>query len=300
MILSICIPVFNQNIERLIKSLELQISKLPDVEIAVIDDGSDPEFKETNKALLEKHIYFENYKNKGRSVIRNQFLEKTTGEYLLFLDGDSEMVRSNFIMRYLHFITSRTRVACGGMEIPAKVDKGRELRFKYANEVEQKDFVDRLEYPYEHFKTNNFIIRRDIFEKFKFATHVKGYGHEDTLMAFKFKRKRVPVDHIDNPVMHAYIDTNVEFIDKTKSALKNLAELHALRGEGFSDFVRLLSVYDKLKKKQLHILLLILSPFAIPILTLLCKSGVASVAQFNWLKLLLFVVYRQKVKPKKS
>tara|TARA_R110001592_G_scaffold359340_3_gene665679 strand:- start:42804 stop:43706 length:903 start_codon:yes stop_codon:yes gene_type:complete len=300
MILSICIPVFNQNIERLIKSLELQISKLPDVEIAVIDDGSDPEFKETNKALLEKHIYFENYKNKGRSVIRNQFLEKTTGEYLLFLDGDSEMVRSNFIMRYLHFITSRTRVACGGMEIPAKVDKGRELRFKYANEVEQKDFVDRLEYPYEHFKTNNFIIRRDIFEKFKFATHVKGYGHEDTLMAFKFKRKRVPVDHIDNPVMHAYIDTNVEFIDKTKSALKNLAELHALRGEGFSEFVRLLSVYDKLKKKQLHILLLILSPFAIPILTLLCKSGVASVAQFNWLKLLLFVVYRQKVKPKKS
>jgi glycosyltransferase involved in cell wall biosynthesis len=300
MILSICIPVFNQNIERLIKSLELQISKLPDVEIAVIDDGSDPEFKKANASLLEKHIYFENYKNKGRSAIRNQFLEKTTGEYLLFLDGDSEMVRSNFVMRYLHFITSRTRVACGGMEIPNKVEKGRELRFKYANEVEQKDFVERLEHPYEHFKTNNFIIRRDIFEKFKFATHVKGYGHEDTLMAFKFKRKRVPVDHIDNPVMHAYIDTNEEFLDKTKSALKNLAELHALRGEGFSDFVRLLSVYDRLKKKQLHILLWMISPFAIPVLTLLCKSGVASVAQFNWLKLLLFVVYRQKVKPKKS
>lgn len=276
------------------------MSKLRDVEIAVIDDGSDPEFKKSNAALLEKHIYFENYKNKGRSAIRNQFLEKTTGEYLLFLDGDSEMVRSNFIMRYLHFITSRTRVACGGMEIPSKVEKGRELRFKYANEIEQKDFVDRLEYPYEHFKTNNFIIRRDIFAKFKFATHVKGYGHEDTLMSFKFKRKRVPIDHIDNPVLHAYIDTNEEFLSKTKSALKNLAQLHALRGEGFSEFVRLLSVYDRLKAKKLHIILWIFSPFVIPVLNLMCKSGKASVNQFNWLKLLLFVVYRQKVKPKKS
>lgn len=300
MILSICIPVYNQNIERLIKSLEIQISQLENVEIAVIDDGSDKAFKKANKALLENHIYFENYKNKGRSVIRNQFLDKTTGEYLLFLDGDSEMVRSNFVKRYLHFITSRTRVACGGMEIPKEVEKGRELRFKYANQVEQKDFDERLEHPYEHFKTNNFIIRRDIFEKFKFATHVKGYGHEDTLMAFKFKRKRVPVDHIDNPVLHAYIDTNKEFVAKTKSALKNLAELHALRGEGFSDFVRLLSVYDKLKKKQLHLGLLLVAPFAIPLLQLFCKLGVAGVTPFNWLKLLLFAVYRQKVKPKKS
>lgn len=301
MTLSICIPVYNQNIERLVKSIELQISKLDDVELVVIDDASDADVQKANKPLLEKHTYFENYKNKGRSAIRNQFIDKTTGEYLLFLDGDSEILRSNFIQRYLNFMTSRTRVACGGMEIPKEMEKGTELRFKYANEVERKDFVERLEYPYQHFKTNNFLIRRDIFENFKFSTHIKGYGHEDTLMAFKLKRKRIPIDHIDNPVLHSHLDNNDEYLEKTKNALRNLAQLHASKNaKSFSEFVRLLSVYEQLKAKKMHYLILVAKPFLSPILTMLCKSGKASIAQYNLLKLLLFVSYRQNLKTKLS
>lgn len=298
MILSICIPVYNQYIDRLIKSLELGMKFIDGVEIVCIDDASDEKFKTANAKVLKNHKYYENYKNKGRSVTRNAFLDKTKGDYLLFLDCDSEIVKSNFIKRYVDFTLSRTRVACGGMQIPNEMEKGCELRYKYAKEVELNDFITRLEQPHIHFKTNNFLIRRDIFEKHKFSTQLKGYGHEDTLMAFNLKRKRIPIDHLDNPVLHAHIDTNIEFVDKTKEALKNLAKLHAKKGDSFGEFVRLLDVYNRLKKNGGLVVLSIISPFIKVVLASLCKSGKASVKVFNWYKLLLFVGYRRKLKSK--
>ena len=88
---SIVVPVYNTNIEyfrQCIKSLVLQTYE--NIEIVIVDDGS----KDENVSLYEqyiahyKNIEFIQQKNCGVSAARNRGIEKSTGEYIAFVDSD--------------------------------------------------------------------------------------------------------------------------------------------------------------------------------------------------------------------
>ena len=91
-LLSLLIPCYNAEpyINELLDCLAPQIKD--DIEVLIIDDGSDKPFK--TKYTWAKVI---RQKNKGVSATRNALLEKSTGEYLAFIDAD-DLVAKNYIL----------------------------------------------------------------------------------------------------------------------------------------------------------------------------------------------------------
>ncbi len=88
---SIIIAAYNieDYIERAIESVENQ--KFKDIEIIVVDDCSKDHTGEIVLKLCSKYnniIYLKHEENKRLGAVRNTGLEKATGEYVLFLDGD--------------------------------------------------------------------------------------------------------------------------------------------------------------------------------------------------------------------
>ena len=91
---SILIITYNQK-EILIKSLRSLASQIKNpkiFEIVIADDcstdGTEDFVKRQRLPIFLKYIRSD--KNVGRSIIRNMGFEKTSGEQVLFLDGDME------------------------------------------------------------------------------------------------------------------------------------------------------------------------------------------------------------------
>jgi len=102
--LSIAIPIYNQDVRALAYTLAKQCSKagIP-YQILCFDDGSQQKYRDLNRELGQKmHInYTEMPENLGRSRIRNWLGKLAAFDYILFLDGDSTVKSKDFIQKYL-------------------------------------------------------------------------------------------------------------------------------------------------------------------------------------------------------
>lgn len=86
--ISIIVPIYNaeKNIKKCIESILNQTKK--ELEIILINDGSTDNTEKIIKTFKDKRIkYFKN-KNQGIGKTRNFGIEKSTGEYIMFLDSD--------------------------------------------------------------------------------------------------------------------------------------------------------------------------------------------------------------------
>lgn len=96
--ISIIIPVYNaeQFIQKTIQSLIAQLYEYSNFEIIIVNDGStDNSNNIINKVInnnnKEIDIKLFNKKNEGVSVARNYGIEKSLGDYIVFLDADDEL-----------------------------------------------------------------------------------------------------------------------------------------------------------------------------------------------------------------
>jgi len=256
--LSVCIPVFNSNVEQLVKALYFQKTKLKHiVEIVIIDDASDMSFKEQNRKL-RKYIdqYVELDENIGRARIRNLFLNYATKPNLHFIDSDSIINNSDFLGLYIEILKSKEKQVIVGGSVYSKVkpSRNKSLRWRYGHNVESRIADIRNVTPYSSFKTNNFIIPKEILQQIPFNESITGYGHEDTLMGYELKIAKVKIVHIDNGVVNDDLDTNEEFLFKSAEAIKSLFKVFDIvNGDvEFINDVRLLAVVDKLYRVNLH------------------------------------------------
>ena len=103
--LSIIIPYFEtyELTDMLIKSLIAQ--KTDEVEIFLIDDGSDEE--RFNKYITgdKNTIHVIHQENKGVSYTRNRGIRNSRGKYIAFIDSD-DMIMSNYINTLLELINN--------------------------------------------------------------------------------------------------------------------------------------------------------------------------------------------------
>ena len=87
---SVIIPVYNSEkyVEKCICSVMVQT--LPELEIIIINDGSIDESGKILRKLAQKdsRIILLEQENKGVAAARNLGVEKATGKYLTFVDGD--------------------------------------------------------------------------------------------------------------------------------------------------------------------------------------------------------------------
>lgn len=295
--ISVCIPIYNQNVVSLVDSLLAQLNdcNIP-FEIVVIDDASSEKNKIANRDLFQKKgvVYQELDKNVGRSRIRNLLADKAVFEYLLFLDGDSEVISDAYIKNYLPPIEVNEKVICGGSIYPLKKPgKNKILRWKNGHFNEYKPASLRMLNPGASFMTNNFAINKQVFNTIRFDENLTKYGHEDTLFGYQLTLKNIYPYHIENPVLNKDLDDNLIFIEKTKQALENLSVLYQKMSDkkSFAKQVQLLNFYHHFKFKKGLSLLFPLINFKFKVLI---KLGIVNLFFFKLFKISYFAKIEQQ------
>lgn len=229
--LSVCIPIFNSDVRTLVDTLCLQIDQINEsnIDIVLIDDASSPAYKTMNQFTQSKVQLIQLAHNIGRSKIRNAFLHHTSATHLLFLDGDSTVVNPFFLQTYCNYLNQHqdTSVLVGASLYQVEPPPAQyRLRWNYSTNRESLDFEQRRKDANAGFKTNNFLIRRNLLAQFPFDEELTGYGHEDTIFGLQILSHNIEMQHINNPVWNLKLDTNTEFLVKTDSALENLLWLN--------------------------------------------------------------------------
>ena len=253
--LSICIAIYNCDVNQLVKDLIKQADKLNiDYEILLLDDASKHDYQLKNAKLdFQPHVtYLQNYFNVGRSIIRNTLASKAKYPYLLFIDCDTKVTHSDYLKNYINALPAR--VISGGYEYKTtKPKKNYTLRWTYGRERECISASQRNLHPNYAFSTFNFLIEKEIFKTIEFDETLSGYGHEDTLFGLDLLKHNIIVKHIDNPIRHDVVCTNDKFIQQTENAIKNLYTLYckADNKKQYLELSSLLRTYFQLKQKHL-------------------------------------------------
>ena len=227
--ISVCIPVYNFDINPLVEALleEILAHSLA-VEIVLIDDCSQERVKQKNKVEHNNVKHIQLTENIGRSKIRNLFLKYVTNDYLLFLDCDSLIISKDFLRSYMAQLQNGDSIICGGRVYPEnRPNRSRLLRWKYGVKKESKTAVERMANPNKSFMTNNFLIKKSVLLDIQFDEQLTQYGHEDTLFGLELKKAGITITHIENPIFNGDIETNEVFLEKSEKALDNLILLCA-------------------------------------------------------------------------
>jgi glycosyltransferase involved in cell wall biosynthesis len=300
--ISICIPVYNFEIDLLVKALSPQIESADAaVELIVIDDNSRADIKTRNKASCQNCKYIELSENIGRSKIRNLFLNYASQDYLLFLDCDSLIENPRFLQNYLETLKQQAKVVCGGRIYgPRPPGRQQRLRWKYGVCKESQPCESRKKQPYKSFMSNNFLIQRRVLEEIRFDERITQYGHEDTLFGYSLAKNQIPITHIDNPVLNGDIESNTEYLRKTREGINNLTAILNYE-EYHQDLIQdisLLRFYDKIRRFENIVLWFFL--LKKPVVICLLSKGYVNLQLFDFYKLGLFIEQKRKISKTKN
>ncbi|HLN19591.1 MAG TPA: glycosyltransferase family A protein [Bacteroidales bacterium] len=254
--ISLLIPVRDYDLVAIVHMMKNAIDKVPElIEIIIGDDGSSPEYREKYKSLEGKGVkLIISEKNIGRAAIRNRLALEAKGDYLLFIDADTMVpaTAETYLKKWVQ-VAGNDQVLSGGILYPDSPpgDPDKLLRWKYGKHKEQKKAAERNKHPHEGFSTFNVLINKSVFSKIRFNEELKNYGHEDTLMGYQLKMAGINILHVDNGLIHDGVESNREFLVKTKLGIENLSKLYdkVTNKNAFSQTVPLLKVY-----KRLHLL----------------------------------------------
>ena len=251
MSISVLIPVFNENVSILVNSIAAQINTLPNcnIDLILLDDGSESKYQqqfEAYKTLKNVQVFF-NETNLGRALTRKKLASFSQKQYLLYLDCDTQIIENNFLEKYLIILKDEFDVVVGGtIYLPKKPENLLKiLHWKYGTLRESVSTAGA-------FKSNNFLIKKNIFKAIPICNAIKGYGHEDTFIGIWLAENKYCIETIANPVYHLGIDENTYFLEKTENALLNLKAMsNIVNGAILKKQVKLFRYYYWLKKYQL-------------------------------------------------
>jgi glycosyltransferase involved in cell wall biosynthesis len=251
--ISLLIPVFDYDIVALVQSMKSALGKVPELcEILIGDDGSSPEYSQKYNALeCEGVRVIHSKKNIGRAAIRNKLGLEAKGDVFLFVDADAVLTGTAeaYILKWIPMLTDYKVINGGTLyhdSPPGDPDKL--LRWKYGKWKEQRNAAERNKHPHAGFSTFNFLIDKSVFSRIRFNEELKQYGHEDTLFGYQLKKAGIDILHIDNGLLHEGLESNREFLNKTKLGIENLSKLYDIVTDkrAFAGTVRILRNYNTL------------------------------------------------------
>lgn len=224
--LSILIPIYNYNAFSLVSELRKQCLECSiEFEILCQDDSSD-NFISENQIIntLENCVFSSNTFNLGRGKNINSMAQKASYDWLLILDCDTYPKDQNFIQNYITKIEKNESPAFGGIVYQSqKPEKEKLLRWVYGNKREALPVQKRIQKPNSNALTSNLLIQKELFLQYPFDASITKYGYEDLCFLTILETKNIFVSHIDNPTFHLNLETSEIFLEKTKTALENLA-----------------------------------------------------------------------------
>jgi hypothetical protein len=296
--LSILIPLYNYNVYPLAKQIVEQAIKLNiDFEFICIDDASDSPLNVENEKVntLKNSKFIAQKTNAGYRDNRNNLAAMSKYDCLLFIDGDSIIIGSDFISNYINNISKNTDIIYGGRTHPKNIDNpNKKLRWKYGRYIEDKTALVRNKNVYKTLMFNNTLISKEYFNLIKFNTSITKYGHDDTLFAFQVKNLHLKVKHISNPVQHGDIDSNDIFLKKTEEGIINLFYLYQTKKIDFN-FVRILKLYSALEKTKIKFAVAFSFKLLKSLLVKQLKSVNPSLLLFNFYKIGLLCTLKKNI-----
>ena len=298
--ISLLIPVFDYDIIALVHSMKDAMGKVPEFyEILIGDDGSSAEYRKKYRSLEEDNVkVISSKKNIGRAAIRNRLALEAKGDFLIFIDADVMLpgTAEAYMLKWLPFL-SNSRVICGGTlyHDSAPGDPDKLLRWKYGKWREQKSAVERNKHPHRGFSTFNVLFEKSVFSKIRFNEELKQYGHEDTLLGFQLKKAGIDILHIDNGLMHEGLESNRDFLNKTKLGIENLSQLYdkVTDKKSFSETVLMLKIYYKLRLLGLTRILAAIFIRYRDRMEIRLDSSDISLLLFAFYKMSMFCTYRE-------
>ena len=133
--ISIIVPVYNgeKTIKRCIDSILEQTYE--NIEIIIVNDGS----VDNTLSICEKNyknnknVFIFNINNGGVSNARNFGIEKSTGEYIIFVDGDDTLDQDMIISLYNNLKSNKDIVICGIKLLDSNLNLVNELNYSNTN-----------------------------------------------------------------------------------------------------------------------------------------------------------------------
>lgn len=300
MTISLLIPVRDYDIVAIVHSMKSCMEKIPGfIEILIGDDGSTPENRARYLTLEGEGVkVIVSEKNIGRAAIRNKLALEAKGDYLLFIDADTMVpgTAEAYMINWIEILPS-ARVISGGVlyhESPPG-DPDKILRWKYGRKREQRKASERNKMPYAAFSTFNVMIDKTIFSKLRFNEDLKQYGHEDTLFSYQLKKAGIKILHIDNGLFHEGLESNRDYLIKTKLGIENLSMLYdnVTDKRSFSSSVTMLRIYNILKVFRLTLILAGIFIRYRERMELRIDSSNPSMLLFGFYKVSMFCTYRE-------
>jgi len=255
--LSVLIPVKDLNPLNLIQMLSDQLitCQIPH-EILVSDDSSGNQSLPVSKLMsdIPHFTYFCREQPLGRSANRNFLADQAQYPYLLFIDGDAEIVDQSFIENYLSRLDPDT-ILCGGTLYDSQPPEDQRflLRWTFGCAREQVPAEIRQQRPWKSFSTFNFVVPAKIFKQIRFNESIKSYGHEDTLFGWQLHQSGIAILHLDNGLTHLGLEPAADFLIKVRESGNNLLRLYNLNflpPDCVQD-ISLLATWEKIKKIHL-------------------------------------------------
>ena len=250
--LSILIPTYNYNVVPLVERLKEQSDASSiEYEIIILDDAStDVSISEKNKIELDqkdKVSYIISKKNRGREKTRQKLAEKANFHWLLFLDADIFPKENDCIERFISSIDEESKLIFGGIAYQTKIPPDNKvLRWNYGKSREEISVDKRNKDKYLTINSGGFLIDKRTFLDINSQITWGNYGL-DILFTFSLLDKNIPVKHIDNPLYHLGLETNQEYIIKSKKAVETIYFLQNKRLIS-SSYSSLQKSYIRMKK----------------------------------------------------
>lgn len=253
--ISICIPIYNNDITKLITDLHFQCEALDcKYEILLIDDASQLDYQIINRDLSKlSNVYYEELSlNISRSAIRNLFPLKASYPYLIYIDNDAEVCTTDYITRYIRLRTAGI-ICYGGTEYLNYPSHPYYLRWKFGVEREAIPIDKRQQDPDRYFSTFNFMIDKRILLLHPFNEDIHEYGYEDVVFHAEVIKEGYHITQTDNPLVHKGLMSNDDFLKRTNIAIENLNSLEKNKELqiDLSNTVKLLHTQKKIEKYKL-------------------------------------------------
>lgn len=164
---SVIIPTYNSE-KTIVKAIEsVIVQTYSDWEIIIVDDGSEDrtiekvnDFIKTLSQINKSKIIVFKQANSGPSIARNKGVEFSSGEFIAFLDSDDEWSIANKLeLQLKYFSDYPDLVLCGGGHDKNRINNDNlEYKIISFNRLLLKNY----------FATPSVIIKREIFNQFKF------------------------------------------------------------------------------------------------------------------------------------
>tara|TARA_R110000868_G_scaffold35549_4_gene127420 strand:- start:13554 stop:14498 length:945 start_codon:yes stop_codon:yes gene_type:complete len=228
--LSILVPFYGDNPAALASALNPLIGTRRDIEIVLLDDGCpdralNEAVSRTVRALSAPARLLTAADNLGRSAGRNLLARQARGRWLLYLDADMQPGSDAFLDTYLERIEADDfDAAFGGYETVAPADTQYQLHAVLARTSDERDAAARSRIGATAFCSSNLLVRATVMRNVPFDREFVGWGFEDVDWAVRAARTNRLI-HLDNPGLHAGLQTTDSLLQKFRDGAVNYARL---------------------------------------------------------------------------